>query len=667
MVKSLKVTWNPWIILPETIRKTLVLTLFQMLSFFVLRFVFYLAFRGIAENPDHPVPGYSWYLGFKFDLRLALILNLPYLSLSWIKWLNERKTGKILKVWVAFYAVTGFLVFLIYFIDFGHFAYVRSRINSELLDQMESLQIAMQMAWETYPVIRAILGLCVLAAVYTWCIRWILLSGDRFKTHAIPPGSKPVLAVLAVVSILFGIYGKLSWYPLRWSDVFFSNDEFSAMLALNPVLYLWDTFPHRTRVYDVETVRKHYSLLADILEVDDPDPATLNFTRRHIPENPPERPPNIVLIHLESFSGYKTGIMGNALNPTPFFDEIARKSVLFTQFFVPRPPTARSIYSALFGVPDIYPTRSVSRNPQLTVQRTLVNALEGYSKFYFIGGSATWGNIRSLLYHNIPGLIIYEEGDFDAERIDVWGVSDLDVFRKAHNVFTTQTGPFFAFIQTSGNHRPYSIPIDRGDFETWDMDDETAQKFGFEAGVAVDTMRFMDYCIAECINLASSSEYFDNTIFCMYGDHGSPSTVDTTYERLGLTSNHVPMVIYSPRFFPRGWSIDTVASSIDLMPTLVGLTGKPAINTTMGRNLLKMRSPELHFAYIDNGRRIGILNNSFYLQKFPRDQITLHRYRADTGHEDISAEYPEVTVELTHLCEAVHALAQYMIYHNKPL
>jgi phosphoglycerol transferase MdoB-like AlkP superfamily enzyme len=667
MAKSQKVTWNPWIILPETIHKTVILTLYQMLSFFFFRLVFYLVFRGIAENSDYPVPAYSWYLGFKFDLRLSLILNLPFLTFSWIKCLNVQKNRKILNGWIAYYAVTGFVIFLIYFIDFGHFAYVRSRVNSELLDQMESLKIALQMAWETYPVLWALLGLCVLVAIHSWCVRRILISGDRHKEYTFPSGSKPVLTVLAVFCVLFGIYGKLSWYPLRWSDAFFSTDEFSAMVALNPVLYLWDTIPHRTRAYDTNAVRKHYALLAEILEVDDPDPATLDFKRQHIPDNPPENPPNIVLIHLESFSGYKTGIMGNALNPTPFFDELARKSMLFTQFFVPRPPTARSIYSALFGVPDIYPTRSVSRNPQLTVQRTLVNALVGYNKFYFIGGSATWGNIRSLLHHNIPGLIIYEEGDFDAERIDVWGVSDLDVFRKAHKVFTEQTRPFFAFIQTSGNHRPYSIPIDRGDFEMWNLDDQTAQKYGFEAGIAVDSMRFMDYCIAECINLASGSAYFNNTIFCMYGDHGSPSTVDTTYERLGLTSNHVPMVIYSPRFLPQGRSIDTLASSIDLMPTLVGLTGKSYINTTMGRDLLKMRLPELQCAYIDNGRRIGVLNNSFYLQMFPQDHVTLHRYRDENGYVDVSADYPEVTGEMKQLCEAIHALAQYMIYHNKPL
>jgi phosphoglycerol transferase MdoB-like AlkP superfamily enzyme len=438
------------------------------------------------------------------------------------------------------------------------------------------------------------------------------------------------------------------------------------MVALNPVLYLRDTYPHRTQAFDVEAVKAHYPLLAQILEVDEPNPDTLNFRREQSPVLKPEHPPNIVLVHLESFSGFKTGIMGNELNPTPFFDEMAKKSVFFSHFFVTRPPTARSIYAALFGVPDVYPRRSVSRNPKLTMQRTLINSLEGYRKFYFIGGSATWGNIRGLLYHSIPGLRIYEEGDFTDDRIDVWGISDLHLMRKAHTVFQEQNEPFFAFIQTSGNHRPYSIPEDCGDFVTIDITDDSARQFGFESAKAVNGMRFMDYCIRECIQLASSAPYFENTLFCFYGDHGSPSTTDSTYERLGLTSNHVPMVVYSPKYFPEGAILDMTASSVDLMPTLVSLTGNSFVNMTMGRDLAAERDPSHRCAFIDNGRRIGVLDDEYFLQLFPHGKVSLHRYREPDGHEDISDLNPGKTKEMKTLCEALYKCSQYMMYHNKP-
>ncbi len=657
---------NPWKIIPHSFRIMLLLSLYHIILFTIFRVIFYLVFRSTSESPQAPVPFYSWYLGFKYDMRLALTINLPFMAFASIRWLDVRRCKSALTRWMIPYGLTGTLLFLLYFVDFGHFAYLRSRLNSEIFDQLGSPAIALQMVWESYPVLWGLSALMVLVAGYLWIVKWIMMLPVDSIVPPLRRGVRSVTATVAVFLVLFGIYGKMSWYLLRWSDAFFSPDEFSAMVALNPVLYLRDTFAHRERKFDESAVRKYYPVLAGLLEVDNPDPATLNFDRACQPVNPPDEPPNIVLIHLESFAGFKTGIMGNSLDSTPYFDDLARKSVLFNHFFVTRPPTARSIYAALFGVPDVYPRRSVSRNPQLTTQKTLINALTGYRKLYFIGGSATWGNIRGLMYHNIPGLRIYEEGDFTADRIDVWGISDLDLFRKAHEVFTTLPEPFFAFIQTSGNHRPYSIPDDHGDFELLDIDDKSAIEDGFENAKAVNGMRFMDYCIGECIRLASGSQYFGNTIFCMYGDHGSPSTVDSTFQSLELTSNHVPMIIYSPKYFPEGRIVDITASSVDLMPTLVSLAGKPFVNSTMGRDLFRERPGYLHCGFIDNGRRIGVVTDDYFLQLFPGGRTSLHRYRTADGHRDVSDENPEMAKNLRTLCDALHKCSQYMIYHNKP-
>src|SRR6185295_7775520 len=131
---------------------------------------------------------------------------------------------------------------------------------------------------------------------------------------------------------------------------------------------------------------------------------------------PPEKPGiryNLVLIHLESFAAFKAGVFGNPLNATPFFDAIAKDGLLFTNFFVPEVPTPRSVFTMITGIRDVNGATTASRNPLVGNQHTLVNALEGYEKYYFLGGSATWGNIRGLFGRNIPGLHMYEEGDYD--------------------------------------------------------------------------------------------------------------------------------------------------------------------------------------------------------------------------------------------------------------
>ena len=54
---------------------------------------------------------------------------------------------------------------------------------------------------------------------------------------------------------------------------------------------------------------------------------------------------------------------------------------------------------------------------------------------------------------------MYEQEDYKAKTIDVWGISDKsNYFLQANDVLKQQQKPFFAVIQTADNHRPYTIP-----------------------------------------------------------------------------------------------------------------------------------------------------------------------------------------------------------------
>jgi phosphoglycerol transferase MdoB-like AlkP superfamily enzyme len=225
------------------------------------------------------------------------------------------------------------------------------------------------------------------------------------------------------------------------------------------VLYFAQTLKNKKVTYSVEKTREYYDLMADYLGVQQPDKQALNF-KREFPQPGPlaAKRPNIILVYLESFAAYKTTTFGNPLDPTPNFDALARNGLLFTRYYTPHTGTARSVFTGITGIPDIEMHRTSSRNPLVVDQHTLVNAFKDYNKYYFLGGSANWGNIRGILSHNIPGLDIHEEGSYESPRIDVWGISDLNLFEEANKVFKKQDKPFFAIIQTSGNHRPYTIP-----------------------------------------------------------------------------------------------------------------------------------------------------------------------------------------------------------------
>ena len=650
------------VFLPGAIRFLLWVAGLNVVLFTLFRLAFWLAFRsGSAEAAAGDLLQ-AFYLGLKFDLRLALLVCLPPLALAVFPPLNPARRVGAMRFWLGYFVAAQALVLLLYLVDFGHYGYVRSRLNAGLIEQLQPLSIALQMAWQTYPVVWGLVLIAALCAAYFYFLRRFAAPElSRGDVEASPWVRRGVLAgVLAAYA--FGVYGKLSWYPLRWSDAYFSTNDFVAALALNPILFFSDTYDNRSEGYDRRLVRRHYASVAKLLGVRHPNPERLSFERYVTPDSAPAAPLNLVVIHLESFAAFKAGVFGNSLKATPGFDALAREGILFTNFFVPAVPSARSVFTMITGIPDVNIGRTASRNPRIVNQHTLVNALRQHERFYFLGGSATWGNIRGILQSNIADLHVYEEGNYQAERADGWGVTDLTLFDKALEVLKERKKPFFAFIQTSGNHRPYTIPEDGSGFRLASLDEKALTDNGFESLAAYNGLRYLDFALAHFFERVRREPYFRNTVFVMYGDHGNPSASPTPWEQLKLTGFHVPLVIYAPGLIREGRRIDTAASLVDVLPTSLSLMKVPYRNTTLGRDLFSPRPVAEHLAFLP----IGILNDEFLLQFGADGRTRLFRYRSSAPTLDVLASQPDAAASLLELREAFLQTALYLLYNNPP-
>jgi phosphoglycerol transferase MdoB-like AlkP superfamily enzyme len=649
--------------LPALVRFLLALIAANVAIFAALRGCFWAIFHEASADAAWTEVATALYLGLKFDLRLALLICLPLTLLGWIPHFDPTRSRFARGAWMAYLAAAQSIVLLVYAVDIGHYGYLHARVNASLLEHLTPVTVAAQMAWETYPVLLVLSGLVLASFGYSRFVRRV--AARTLRPVAAPLGKWPKRAAVAGFAsfYLLGIWGGWSWYPLRWSVAYFSASEAVAALALNPVLFLADTAPGRTRPYDAARVRGHYAYAAELLGVEQPRPERLDFARYVAPRSAPPARYNLVVIHMESLAAFKTGVFGNRLDATPHFDAVARDGILFTNFFVPQAQTARSVFAMLTGIPDFDPSRPASRDPLVVNQHTLVTALAGYEKYYFLGGSASWGNIRGLLKHNIPDLRMFEEGDYDAPRVDAWGVSDVSLFEQAHRTFGSARGPFFAFIQTSGNHRPYTIPRDPPGFELMELDSATLRANGFGNLAAYNGLRFLDHALGRFFALARQSAYFHDTVFALYGDHGVTSTLPTAWEKLTLTLHHVPLVIYAPGLVRDARRIDFAASETDILPTLLNLLGVPYLNTGIGRDLLALGPHDPHFALIGES---GVLDDEFFLRVLPQGASHLYRYRSEAGAEDVRHRYPQKAVELRRLHEALYETSRYLRYHNPP-
>ena len=94
---------------------------------------------------------------------------------------------------------------------------------------------------------------------------------------------KSIQLFCASLLYLFAFWGTFSQYMLLWSDAFFSRNSFVSALALNPILYFYDTTTFQEADFDIERVRKSYPLVSRYLSVDYPD--INNLQARSDPHN----------------------------------------------------------------------------------------------------------------------------------------------------------------------------------------------------------------------------------------------------------------------------------------------------------------------------------------------------------------------------------------------
>ncbi|MCB0385170.1 MAG: sulfatase-like hydrolase/transferase, partial [Bdellovibrionales bacterium] len=494
-----------------------------------MRIGFYWFFRS-GEAPLSDL-AQAFYLGLKFDTRVTLVfLLVPAVGMLFSA-LNPFRRTQVIPWWTTWYSLCFLGSVFFYAFDFAYYSYLGLRVNATVLHFLENPIISAQMVWQTYPVVSILLVLIIATTVFSWWTKRLIervveARGDS-TTPSASPGRLPhwrswAKGFAVVFLILAGLYGKVSAYPLRWSEAYFSTNTFVASLGMNPIHYFFDTLDNREEPFNKERVRKHYQLVADYLGVEDRNQEALSFDRWLEPKGFLPQTTNVVLIVMESFAAHKTGVLGHPLDPTPYFDQVAKKGKLFSRFFVPSEGTARSIFGMLTGTPDVASKRTSSRNPLIVDQHTLINAFKAHQKFYFIGGSANWGNIRGVIAHNIPDMKIVEEGMFESERTDVWGISDFQLFEEAHRRLSElpRHQPFFAVVQTAGFHRPYTIPENRGRFKETQLDDIEIKKYGFVSNEEYNSLRFSDYSLGHFLELAAKAPYYQNTLFVIIGDHG---------------------------------------------------------------------------------------------------------------------------------------------------
>ena len=662
--------------LPKTIRWTLFLGFTFLIIMSLLRFIFVHRFAAPVSS-DNDLNA-SYILGIRYDLRYVAIIMMLILLISYFKALDPftKKLGK--KIAIIFWMLFSTLLLFFYTTDFIHYAYVHQRLNASILSYIDNPLISMQMMWQSYPIITIIIVFLIVEWVLYKFISFTYQLSDKYEKAGSKIKNIITQAVFFII-LLYSAIGNIIYeggqYPLRWSDAYSLGSDYKANVALNPMQSFFSTLNFRSSKIDTDLIKKNYTVIANYLAIpsNEQDAQNLQFTRVVSPvvnNLEASKIKNVVLVICESFSAYKSSMMGNPLNTTPYFNAMKEQGVYFNRAFSPAYGTARGVWAVLTGTPDILEGKTSSRNPLAVDQHTIMADFKNYEKYYFLGGSASWANIRGVLTNNISDLKIVEQGSYQSSEINVWGISDKDLFLEANKTLSKNTKPFFAIIQTADNHRPYTIPSeDLKVFVKKTVPKDSLLKFGFENNDEYNAFRYTDFCIEQFIEAAKKEKYFNETLFVFVGDHGikgdAGSMLPTSFTEQGLTNMHVPLLFYAPSILqPKEYSIPV--SQVDVMPSIASICNIPYTNTTMGKNVFNtvQQNNNAIFLYDDFNQQIGVLNNEYYYGyqlKNPSKPI----FESVVNNNIVKND--SVQKQMDVLTKTMYETSKYMLIHNQKL
>ncbi len=644
-------------------------SLLSLLSFAILRASLLIRNNGLVADIPYPEIANAFLIGSRFDLIVVCYMLIPLaLGLMLPRGFGQRK---FIGFWIILLISVSLFLGIV---ELDFYYEFHNRLNSLAFQYLkEDPATVSSMIWNGYPVIRYLFLWLFFVLIYIYGLKSIanLTKLDQTdSTHFIVR----LFATILVLFIFFiGIRGGTlrSGPPLRWGDAFHSSHLFANHLALNGTYTFFKALKNTSNEVKgkkwLKQLDKQEALAITrqmILTERDTllTPETEKILREHTPKPAAiqYKIKNIVFILMESFSAKFVGVFGNNDNITPEFDKLTKQGLLFENFFSNGTHTHQGMFATFACFPNLPGFEYLMQLPQGRHAFSGLPALlkkSGFNDVYVYNGDFSWDNQKGFFLNQ--GLTNFVgRHDFINPKFQdrTWGVSDEDMFSRAVEELDKLDSelPFFAMLQTLSNHTPYALP----------------EKLPFAAitnlgehSEHLTAMKYSDWALGEFFGAIKNKPYFKETLFVILGDHGF--AVKPQISDIDLLRYHVPLLLIAPGITQEyGKRISTVTTQVDVVPTAIGLLGKPFRHQCWGRDVLALAANDQGFGVIKpsgSDQTVALIKGDIILVKQPDVPARLGRYRVglDSSYQTLDDQElkKQMQKELTSYIEtALHAL-----------
>lgn len=475
--------------------------------------------------------------------------------------------------------------------------------------------------------------ICSLVATLVAAMVYWKLSGWAVRHLRLPSWKwRPALALLIIAVAFIGARSTLNHRGINPAMVAFSGDPLVNSLVLNSgysVLYAVQQLKDEDKSSEQYGKMPVDEMLA-IVKASRGRPAS-GYISAEIPTLSRNvatyqgKPKNIVVVLEESLGAQFVGTLGG--KPlTPEFDKLAEQGWLFENLYATGTRSVRGIEAVTAGFTPTPARATVKLTKSQHGFFTIADLLgrQGYHTSFIYGGEKHFDNMASYFYGNGFQQIIDEKAYKNPKFVATWGMSDEDLFDKAHETFSELVKgdqPFFSLVFTSSNHDPFEFP------------DGKITLFDKEKATRNNAAKYADYALGYFFNLAKRSNYWQNTLFLVIADHDSRVG---GAELVPIKNFHIPALILGEGIEPK--RDGRLVSQIDMPTTLLSLAGVSGDYPMIGFDLTQNVDPNRAFMQYDQTQAMMKGRDVVILQ--PNTAAKGYEYQPQTN-QLIAKEQPE--------------------------
>ena len=512
----------------------------------------------------------------KFDTASVVYADGVFILLSLLPLpLRERRWYRAVLFWY-YVAVNAVLVVATNLADTVYFRYTQKRFTADEIffaDNDNSLQLVGKFMAENWYLVLLWIALTALLA---WGYRRRVREESIFsRGWAYYIGNTVIFAAAAGLSVA-GMRGGMTRMtrPITLSNAtLYTADSGKANLILSNPFCILRTIGSAGSV----KYKKHFApeeLARRFTPVHQPaDSAAVNLAGR-----------NVVVFIMESMSAEHSAYLCPEIYAdrevkgfTPFLDSLMQNGLVFKRMYANGTRSIQAMPSVLGSIPS-FRTPFVLMPQSLGESRQLPAMLadKGYATLFFCGsehGSMGFGAYaRSAGVERLVSREDYEArhgtGDFDG----YWGIWDEPFLQFMGEELAATPEPFFATLFTLSSHHPFVVPEQ---YAATLPDGYTR----IHKGVAYDDQAFRRF-----FHRFGGEEWFRRTIFVFVADHvSSEKFAEKTRSYPG--NMHIVGFIHTPDGALQG-EVREVTQQLDIMPTVLGLTGNTEPYFAFGRDVL---------------------------------------------------------------------------------